>query len=140
MAKVNEAVHTREMLPEDESQPSEAEREELLAWLSTQLDDSVDRELEDKMRYPHYGNLVDHDSLSSGEVEDMPYTPARRWLVSPQIFHERVMDVFQLEGRERDHIRQRGLYGGSTLLSCPVNPVCAIMIPDNSVAVICSSC
>ena len=53
--------------------------------------------MREKLRYPHYGNLVDHDLLF-GEGACPLVTPSRRWLVNPQIFYERVMDVFKLEG------------------------------------------
>lgn len=75
-------------------------------------------DLERRMRDPGYGNFIDHEMLFSGAVTEKPFTPARRWLVSPQIFHERVNDVFKLEGRER----QRNFYGVT-------NP---IVLPDNS--------
>ena len=70
------------------------------------------------MKQPGYGNYVNHETLFSGAVKELPFSPVRRWLVSPQIFHERVNDVFLLEGRER----QREFYGVT-------NP---ITLPDNS--------
>ena len=75
-------------------------------------------ELDERSKQPGYGNYVDHEKLFSGEVKKLPFSPSRRWLVSPQIFHERVNDVFLLEGRER----QREFYGVT-------NP---IVLPDNS--------
>jgi len=111
LTRANEALHFEEMPPSNKPQPSDAEREALSAWFATQLDASVDDKLKEKMRYPHYGNLVDHELLFSGEIDDKPYTPARRWLVSPQIFNERVMDVFELDGRERDHYAANAFYG-----------------------------
>lgn len=111
LARANESVHFEEMPPSGKPQPPAAERDKLLAWLSTQLNTSADKKLKDKMRYPHYGNLVDHELLFSGEIKDKAFTPSRRWLVSPQIFKERVMDVFQLEGRERETFLVRNFYG-----------------------------
>ncbi|MEM9347167.1 MAG: DUF1588 domain-containing protein [Planctomycetota bacterium] len=111
LTRMNESVHFEEMPPSGKPQPSDKEREALLAWFSTQLDASADNKLQDKMRYPHYGNVVDHRLLFSGEIKDKAYTPARRWLVSPQIFKERVIDVFQLEGRERENYLSRNFYG-----------------------------
>jgi mono/diheme cytochrome c family protein len=111
LTRANESVHFEEMPPSTRDQPSDEDRESLLAWFSTQLDGSVDKKLQEKMRYPHYGNIVDHELLFSGEITDKPFTPSRRWLVSPQIFKERVMDVFQLEGRERENYQSREFYG-----------------------------
>lgn len=66
--------------------------------------------IEDKLRYPDYGNYVDHNRLFSGTIKDKPYTPARRWLVSPQIFQDRVVDVFKPEDKAREKIKH-SLYG-----------------------------
>jgi len=111
LSRANELVHFEEMPPSDNPQPSEKQREQLLAWFATQLDRTADGKLKDKMRYPHYGNIVDHDLLFSGEIDAKPYTPSRRWLVSPQIFKERVKDVFELQGRDRDYYKSREFYG-----------------------------
>ena len=99
--KVQEQLHFGEMPPEKKKQPTEGEREVLAGWVSAELKEHNASRLEDKLRFPDYGNYVDHEKLFSGEVKDAPYSPARRWLVSPQIFDGRVMDVFQLEGRDR---------------------------------------
>jgi mono/diheme cytochrome c family protein len=111
LTRANESVHFEEMPPSNKPQPTEKERDVLLAWFSTQLDGAADKKLKEKMRYPHYGNVVDHELLFSGEIKDKPFTPARRWLISPRIFNERVMDVFQLEGRERENYLVRNFYG-----------------------------
>lgn len=76
------------------SQPTAAERKALLEWMSGELRVHHASTLEDKLRLPTYGNYVDHDKLFSGEITDAPFTPARRWLVSPQIFAQRASDVF----------------------------------------------
>ena len=76
------------------SQPTAAERQALLEWMSGELRVHHASTLEDKLRLPAYGNYVDHDKLFSGEITDAPFTPARRWLVSPQIFAQRASDVF----------------------------------------------
>ena len=100
--RAQEHTYLKQMPPKDEkTQPTEEERKDLLAWISGELDSYNASKLEEKLRYPSYGNAVDHKKLFSGQVKGVPFTPARRWLVSPQIFEERVADVFQLEGRER---------------------------------------
>jgi hypothetical protein len=112
------------MPPEDADQPSEDERTRLAGWLRNELRKHNASELDDKLRYPDYGNYVDHERLFSGENKSKAYTRARRWLVSPQIFHERVIDVFKLGGRERDGYSKRGqkFYGVT-------NP---FILPDHS--------
>ena len=106
------------MPPEDSAQPSDSERERLARWLRRELRTRNASKLDEKLREPAYGNYVDHDSLFDGSITEKPFTPARRWLVSPQIFHERVNAIFQLEGRSR----QSKFYGVT-------NP---IVLPDHS--------
>ena len=106
--KMHEELYIKEMPPaKKRSQPTQLERQLIIDWLSNELSKHGTPKLEDKLRYPDFGNYVDHNQLFSGEIEDVPFSPARRWLVSPQIFNERVKDVLQLEGRDR----QRSLYG-----------------------------
>ena len=110
--KVQEQLYVKEMPPKKKkNQPSEKEREALFNWASTELEKYQASKLDDKLRYPDYGNYVDHEKLFSGKINSKAYTPARRWLVSPQIFHERVMDIFQLENRDRDAYKARNFYG-----------------------------
>lgn len=96
------------MPPEDADQPGKAERTQLATWIRDELRKHNASKLDDKLHYPDYGNYVDHETLFSGEIHSQAYSPARRWLVSPQIFHERVIDVFQLAGRERDRYSKQG--------------------------------
>ncbi len=110
------------MPPEDADQPSDDERALVATWLRSELRKHNASKLDEKLRYPSYGNYVDHRKLFSGEITDKPYTPARRWLVSPQIFHERVMDVFKLTGRDRQS-KQHGQFYGVT------NP---FLLPEHS--------
>ena len=121
--RVQEQLFLKDMPPaKRKKQPSEAERAALASWVSGELRRHGASKLEEKLRYPSYGNYVDHDRLFSGEVKEKPWSPARRWLVSPQIFHERVMDVFRLEGRERIGFATRNFFGVT-------NP---FMLPDHS--------
>lgn len=109
--KAQAALHFREMPPEDERQPSAAERKALADWVRSEVVRLGGSDLVDKLRYPDYGNAVDHDKLFSGEIKDKPFSPARRWLVNPQIFHERVMDVFQLNPKDRELYTKQNFYG-----------------------------
>jgi hypothetical protein len=102
MNKMQEQVYLNQMPPKKKPQPSDSERKELGAWLWEELHTHHASRLEDKLRYPSYGNYVDHDKLFSGKINEAAYTPARRWLVNPQIFDQRVLDIFGLEGKERE--------------------------------------
>ena len=101
MNKMQEQVYLNQMPPKKKTQPSQEERGQLGSWLWGELHAHNASKLEDKLRYPSYGNYVDHDKLFSGTIGDAAYTPARRWLVNPQIFEQRVLDVFGLEGKDR---------------------------------------
>ena len=106
--KMQEQLFFAEMPPrKKKSQPTDPERKQMVEWITSELDKFDASNLEDKMRYPDYGNYVDHDKLFSGKIKDSPYTPSRRWLVSPQIFHQRVADVFKLPAKGRP----RSFYG-----------------------------
>ena len=116
--RAEDQVFFKLMPPEDSSVLPNEERVRLRHAIGAVLRKNQASDLERRMRQPGYGNFIDHETLFSGAVTEKPFTPARRWLVSPQIFHERVNDVFKLEGRAR----QRKFYGVT-------NP---IVLPDNS--------
>ncbi|MCP4815940.1 MAG: hypothetical protein GY888_25775, partial [Planctomycetaceae bacterium] len=122
--KAQEQLFFGLMPPAEADQPAEADRTLLAGWLRTELRKHGASQLDDKLRYPDYGNYIDHKKLFSGEIKTKGYTPVRRWLVSPQIFQERVTDVFKLEGRERDSYSKQGkqFYGVT-------NP---FVLPDHS--------
>ena len=114
--KIQEQIYFGQMPPERKKrQPTGAEREELLGWVSQELGRHQASTLEDKLRYPNYANYVDHEKLFSGEITEKAFTPARRWLVSPQIFIERVNAIFGLEGRDR----QETFYGVTVPIILP---------------------
>lgn len=94
MNKVQEQIFFGTMPPEDEEQPTDAERRRLIGWLSSQLKQHHAATFESKLLLPQYGNYVDHDTLFSGEIKDKPFSPARRWIVSPHIFHNKINDIF----------------------------------------------
>lgn len=117
--KVQERLYFGQMPPKKKKkQPTVAERSEMLAWVAAELKKHEASTLEDKLRYPNFGNHVSHEKLFSGEIDEKPFTPARRWLVSPQIFIERINAVFGLEGGAR----QSSFYG----VTVPV------ILPDHS--------
>ncbi|MEI6232434.1 MAG: DUF1588 domain-containing protein [Planctomycetota bacterium] len=109
--KLQEQLYFKEMPPEESEQPKAAEHKLLSEWVRSELIKSNAPLIEEKLRYPDFGNNVDHHKLFSGEIKDKPFTPARRWLVSPYIFAERVRDVFKLEGKEREQLKQHGFFG-----------------------------
>ncbi|MFT5123503.1 MAG: hypothetical protein ACI97B_002138, partial [Verrucomicrobiales bacterium] len=100
--KLEEQLYLEQMPPEEEDQPTAAARNHFQKWISDQyLHHKTKSGFQDKLRYPEYGNLVDHDKLFSGEIQEQAYTLSRRWLVSPQIFINRVNAIFNLQGRHK---------------------------------------
>ncbi len=99
------------MPPEDAERPSKKELTMLVDWMGDTLRKHNASDLDKKLKYPDFGNYVDHETLFSGRIRAAAFTPARRWLISPQIFEQRVVDVFGLEGRERDNALKTGFYG-----------------------------
>lgn len=96
-----EHTFSGEMPPSESDQPTIAERDALVEWLWNELKKFDDVRLEDKLRYYKYANYLNHNKLFSGEVELKPFTRSRRWRVNELIYHERINDVFELKGKER---------------------------------------
>ncbi len=94
MNKVQEQLYFETMPPDGEVQPTAAENHRLTSWLSSELKKHHASTFESKLRLPQYGNYVDHDKLFSGEIKAKPFSPARRWIVSPYIFHDKINDIF----------------------------------------------
>ncbi|MFT4546250.1 MAG: hypothetical protein ACI8XO_003410 [Verrucomicrobiales bacterium] len=86
--KMKEQLHFGHMPPKKKkAQPTDAERTDMIGWLSSELDQHNASKLEDKLRKPAYGNYVNHDKLFSGEHKDVKaFTADRRWLISEYIF------------------------------------------------------
>lgn len=83
----HEQIFIGEMPPKNEKRPTEAERDLLTDWVSSELRAHNASKLEDKLRKPEYGNVVNHEKLFSGQYKDLPgFTPDRRWLISEYIF------------------------------------------------------
>jgi len=117
--QIQEQLYFEQMPPKKKKkQPSEAERKMMLSWVAAELGRHQASTLEDKLRYPGVGNYVNHEKLFSGKIREKPFSPLRRWLVSPQIFIERVNQIFGLEGGKR----QKAFYG----VTVP------IILPDHS--------
>ena len=108
-----DVVHFAEMPPEDaENQPTEEEREILLAWFETQLTGEAAKKLEEKMRRPESGNYTDHEELFSGEHADKPgFTYDRRWLISEYIFNETFNRILNRRGSRRIGRKSRFRFG-----------------------------
>lgn len=85
---VDEQLRIGEMPPEDEPQPTAAERETILAWtrqefLKTQRPDVV---TDKKLLLPQFGNYVDHSFLFGKRLPRVYPAPPRVWRLRPEIY------------------------------------------------------
>lgn len=108
------------MPPADAFSMPPGDRATLLTWCSGELSSHDASELQRKRRQPGYGNYVSHEALFDAVHSSQPAsTPGRRWLVSPQIFHARVMDIFHLSGPDWDSLKGRSFAGVSNPFLLP---------------------
>ena len=107
--RVQEQLHIGEMPPKKKKQPTEAERNLLAEWVAKELRAHGASKLEDKLRMPEYGNVVDHEKLFSGKYVGLPgFTPDRRWLISEFIFEAKFNQLLDFVGqRNIDGKRQQ---------------------------------
>jgi len=94
--RMQEQLYFRHMPPKKKAQPSDAEREAILAVLSEELHAHDASTLEGKLQKPEFGNYVDHEKLFSGEYADLPgFTYDRRWLISEFIFNAKFQRILE---------------------------------------------
>jgi len=73
--------------PDEEEQPTDSERNAVIEWIDQQLLIAGSGEAyRKKLLAPEYGNWVNHEKLFSGEIKTPPFSPARLWRFSPEIF------------------------------------------------------
>jgi hypothetical protein len=113
-----EHAFSGEMPPKKADQPSAEDRDALVEWMWSELKIFNASKLEDKLRYYKYANYIDHDKLFSGEIKSSSFTKSRRWQVNELIYHERINDVFELEGRAR----QESFFGVVQPFNLPTDP------------------
>ncbi len=101
--RVQEQLYLRQMPPDGDAFSHDA-RTLLEDWAREGVRKLGGVDIADKLRYPDRGNWVDHELLFSGTIKDKAYSPARRWLVSPQIFMERVCDALDMNANERRNL------------------------------------
>ena len=81
---VLDQLETGEMPPEDEDQPSPADRETLIASIKMELQ-LAGNPVEILRSSPKYGNYVNHTDLFSGEHRGPSFSRPRIWRISPYI-------------------------------------------------------
>ncbi|MFT5468575.1 MAG: endonuclease I [Verrucomicrobiales bacterium] len=85
--KILDQLTSGDMPPDDEEQPDPIARAKIVQWINLRLQDSAHAEAyREKLLKPEYGNYVSHEMLFSGEIDELPFSPARIWRFSPEIF------------------------------------------------------
>lgn len=80
-------LHLEEMPPTESEQPEQHERDAVMLWINAELNKSGNMsDLYTKLDSPSFGNYVNHDKLFSGEITVEPFSPARLWRTSPEVF------------------------------------------------------
>ena len=73
--------------PDEETQPADSQRNAVIEWIDRQLLTAGSGETyRKKLLSPEYGNWVNHEKLFSGEIKTPPFSPARLWRFSTEIF------------------------------------------------------
>ncbi len=84
---VMHALRFSEMPPQEEPQPNSLEKATVIDWVvAKMIEANRFAAYEKKMLAPEYGNWVNHEKLFSGEIDTPPFSPARLWRLSPDIF------------------------------------------------------
>lgn len=110
--RVQEQLFLGRMPPEDESQPTAAERTALTNWVSQELKRFDASKLAKKLQKPEFGNYVDHEKLFSGEYQHLPgYTYDRRWLISEYIFNAKFQRILQNNTRAKRNGQNVPVFG-----------------------------
>jgi hypothetical protein len=80
-------LHVEEMPPTESEQPEQSERDAVMLWINAELKKSGNvSDLYSKLESPSFGNYVNHEKLFSGEITTEPFSPARLWRTSPEVF------------------------------------------------------
>lgn len=80
-------LHLEEMPPTESEQPEQHERDAVMLWINAELKKSGNvSDLYTKLESPGFGNYVNHEKLFSGEITTEPFSPARLWRTSPEVF------------------------------------------------------
>jgi Protein of unknown function (DUF1588)/Protein of unknown function (DUF1592)/Protein of unknown function (DUF1585)/Planctomycete cytochrome C len=76
-----------EMPPAKEKQPKTTDVNKVVDWINAELNKSGNAaSLYQKLESPNYGNFVNHEKLFSGEIKTKPFSPARLWRMSQNVF------------------------------------------------------
>lgn len=131
--RAHEQIFIGEMPPKNEKQPTEAERNQMADWVATELRAHHASKLEDKLRMPEYGNVVDHDKLFSGKYKDLPgSTSDRRWLISQYIFDAKFNKLLEYNAQRDIDGKRQNVIGDNNRNGVRVNLTNPFLLPTHS--------
>ena len=91
------------MPPAKKRQPEPSEKAAVIRWINNELDKSGNAsDIYSKLESPTFGNYVSHAKLFSGEINAEPFSPARLWRTSPNVFDS----IKSSYGGDTRHLRQ----------------------------------
>ena len=117
--QIRDVLHLSQMPPAEAKQPTDAERNILIKWSTTQIVGNAEvtgnaKALAEKLQRFEYGNVVDHEALFSGENAELPgYTTDRRWLISEYIFNEKINHLLDYKSNRTIHGMPQQVRGDS---------------------------
>jgi hypothetical protein len=84
---VLEQLEIVQMPPSKKKQPSAAERARVIEWIQEGLTKAGKGfAVQARLLLPEYGNRISHELLFDGSIDEVPFTPARLWRMSPHVY------------------------------------------------------
>ncbi len=91
-SKVLDQLTLGDMPPEDEKQPTAAQRHRVVAWIKGELG-KAGESVESKLDLPGYGNYVPHDVLFGKGPAGPAMSPPRVWRIRPAVYDATIQRV-----------------------------------------------
>lgn len=106
LTRVQEQLHLNQMPPEEEPQPTDQDKQQLVTWITSVLAEAGrDAAFTERMASPKYANYVDHDKLFSGEYRHLKgFTYDRKWMISEFIFREKMNALLKIGEESRTSV------------------------------------
>ena len=106
IARIEEQVYLNEMPPKKEKfRPNEDERKAVQVSIQSFYIESKNKSpFREKLKKAQYANYLDHDQLFSGKNRVKAYSPARRWLISGDIFRNKFHSYLGEDTRYLAHL------------------------------------
>jgi hypothetical protein len=113
--RIEEQIYIEKMPPEDDLQPTEEERKDLFSSIKSWNELKGKKSLfRNKLKYPEYGNYVDHAEIFSGKHKDLKgFTYDREWLISEFIFNEKMDALLNITGTKTVDGKKRKIRGNA---------------------------